>query len=155
MFQVPRKERKSDPDNWRRREGISKSPTMDLANEGPLTMCQRWDFVKAEWGKRGRRWSPDRGRGTPWNLGGPLGGPLCTKRYKARMNQDSLSQHDSGSGLANELALQDLEGRKEKRAIIGLQRRLQADTQRSNLQAKVLSPTLEVQAEGVGRGSPQ
>lgn len=85
MFQVPRKERKSDPDNWRRWKRMSKTLTIDIdmANTGPLTMCQSWNFVVAEWGKRGRPWSLDRGKGTPWNPGGPVGGSHCTKRYKA------------------------------------------------------------------------
>ena len=64
VFRVPRRERKSDPDNWGRQEWMS----MDMVNKVPLTMCQSRASVVTEWGKRGRPWSLDRGKGTPWNL---------------------------------------------------------------------------------------
>lgn len=56
--------------------------TMDMANEGPLTTCQSWGFVMADWGREEDRGPWKEAKEHPGILAVPLVGPSAPRGTK-------------------------------------------------------------------------
>lgn len=98
---------------------------MDMVNKVPLTMCQSRASVGGRVGQERKTMVPGQRQGNPLES---CIGPLASEMQSQTESRLPLP-NGYGSGLANELVLQDLEGRKEEAASTTLQWQPQADIQ--------------------------